>query len=109
MWQAGIGMLPVLAYVLFSNFATGLAAFYGLTICLVTNFIFALLLFRHQGAQAIKRVVSSLYLGEVIKYSITVVMFWAAVVILHLPFLPLITTYIVAQLAWYVTLLIREK
>jgi ATP synthase protein I len=109
MWQAILGMLPVLAYALLANSLAGLAALYGLTICLITNFMFALFLFRHHGAQAVKQIVRGLYLGEVIKYSITVVMFWAAVVVLHLPFLPLITSYIVAQLAWYATLLIREK
>ena len=93
-WQAMIGLIPVVLFAFFSGTPALFAAFYGLTICLITNFIFAILLFRYSGAQAMKQVVRSLYLGEVVKYSITLVMFWAAVEVFHLAFLPLITSYI---------------
>lgn len=101
-WQAIFAMAPVFLCFFYAGSAAGVAALYGISICLLANSVFAWLLFRHQGALAAKKIVSAFYIGELIKMVITIIMFALAVVVFKLLFLPLIVSYIICQLVWYI-------
>lgn len=101
-WQAIFAMAPVAVCFFYAGAAAGIAALYGVSICILANSVFAWLLFRHQGALAAKKIISSFYIGELIKMGITIIMFGLAVVTFKLLFLPLIASYIICQLVWYI-------
>ena len=102
-------MAPVVLCFFYAGNAAGISALYGVSICLLANSIFAWVLFRHRGAQFAKKIVSAFYLGEVIKMAVTIIMFGLAVIVFKLLFLPLIISYIICQLIWYICPLIMRK
>lgn len=108
-WQAIFAIAPVILCFFYAGAAAGIAALYGVSICLLANIILALFLFRHQGALFAKKIISAFYIGEVAKLFFTVMMFALAVVVFKLLFLPLIISYIIGQLVWYICPLMVKK
>jgi ATP synthase protein I len=85
------------------------SALFGGIICILGNSVLARKFFRYTGARAAKKIVSSLFWGEALKFIITVVLFCIALKYLRIQALPFLLSYIVTQnLFWFSPLLFKS-
>ncbi len=73
------------------------------------NIYFAYKLFAQTGAQAAKQIVASFYLSEVVKFIITVILFFIAFKYFHTNKLAIFIGYIIAQITFWFTALFRHR
>lgn len=64
-----------LIFLFFAGRFQAVSALLGGFVCIIPSWFFALLAFRHRGAHAAKRIVSSFYMGEGFKLFLTVGLF----------------------------------
>lgn len=83
----------------------GVSALVGGGICLVTTAYFALRVFSGSRAKA-DEVVRAFYVGEGQKIFLTVALFIMAIKLLPVHFAPLISTYVVAHLGYWVVMFV---
>lgn len=62
-----VSAVIVLLMLMFVSRAAALSVFYGATVSLLPSALFGIMVFRHQGAQKLKKILSSVYLGEGLK------------------------------------------
>jgi ATP synthase protein I len=77
--------------------------------CVLPNAYFAYKLFRRTGAKTSRQIVTSFYLGEVVKFILTVILFTIAFKFFNVNKLALFIGYIVAQIAFWFTALFRHQ
>lgn len=93
LYQVGITAIVTLLFLAYSGMAAMSALLGGLT-SIIPNGLFVLVTHRHGGAQSAKKIMSSFYLGEVLKILLTATMFAVAFILLPVKILPLLVTYI---------------
>lgn len=96
-----IGMIAALLWGWLQTAHAGFSSIYGALIAMIPNGIFALRLFKYQGAQAVNQIVKSFYRAEMLKIVTTVVLFILFIVFFRAEFLPLMGTYILCQLGFW--------
>ena len=94
LYQMGITAIVTLLFLAHSGMAA-MSALVGGLISIIPNGLFVLVSHRHGGAQSAKKIMSSFYLGEVLKILLTATMFAVAFILLPVEILPLLVTYIV--------------
>lgn len=92
-----------------SNNIVAFSFFWGGAICIVPNIYFAYKLFAQTGATAARQIVASFYLSEVVKFIITIALFFIAFKYFHTNKLAIFVGYIVAQITFWFTALFRHR
>jgi ATP synthase protein I len=77
-------------------------------ICIIPNAYFAHKLFAKTGAQATRAIITSFYLGEVVKFVITIILFVVAFKFLNVNKLAIFIGYIVALFTFWLTALFKD-
>lgn len=106
--QSFVGVSMAAAWAAAGDAAGGAAALYGAAIAIVPGFCFALQFLWRSAHASPKRMVRSLYIGEVGKFALTFGLFIGAIVWFADRFLPLLTTYM-ACLACYWLAMIANR
>ena len=78
------------------------SAFIGGVICVVPNLVFVIYAYRFGGARAAKKIASSFYRGEALKVMLTALMFAATFILLPISIGPLMTTYVLCLLVFWI-------
>ncbi len=89
---------------IFASVHAGYSVFIGGLVCILPNVYFASRVFRHEGARAARKILSSFYIGEAVKLLLTALFFGVALVVLKIQPLALFGGYLVA---WF-SLLMAE-
>jgi ATP synthase protein I len=92
----------------FAKKITALSFLWGGMICVLPNAYFAHKLFTQTGAQASRQIVTSFYVGEVVKFILTFILFAAVFKYVETNKLLVIIGYIFAQLVFWLAALIRN-
>lgn len=100
-YQLLVAVILASLWGLFRGYDSFLAASAGGMVCVLPNFFMAFWLFRHQGAQAARRILRSFFLGEAIKFLVTILLFAIALGLLRLEPLPLLVSFIVTQAVFW--------
>lgn len=82
--------------------------FWGGIICILPNAYLAHKLFAKTGANAARQIVTSFYLGETVKFIITIILFIIAFKYFNVNKLAVFIGYIIAQVTFWVTALMRD-
>lgn len=111
-WLFQLGVLVVFAAlnaVVFSlNAAT--SALLGGLVCLIPNVYFALKVFKYQGAQAARQIVSSFYKGEALKIIVSIILFAAVFNFCKIIPLAFFVSYILVLMThWFAPWIIINK
>ena len=93
LYQMGITAIVTLLFLAHSGMAA-MSALVGGLISIIPNSVFVLVTHRHGGAQSARKIMSSFYLGEVLKILLTATMFAVAFIFLPIKIEPLLVTYI---------------
>lgn len=94
--QAGVVLATAIAMVFAINVDWGISALIGGGIFVVANAVFASCAFLFSGARAAKFIVASFFSGEVLKISLTVVLFALVYLYVEVELVPLKLTYLLA-------------
>ena len=87
----------------------GYSALIGGIICVVPNMVFIIYAHRYGGARAAKHIVSSFYKGEALKIMLTAILFAGTFVLIPVSIGPLMTTYAICLLAYWVSPFLGKK
>jgi ATP synthase protein I len=82
---------------------------WGGAICIIPNIYFAHKLFAKTGATAAREIIASFYISEVVKFIITIALFFIAFKYLKTNKLAIFIGYIVAQISFWFTALFRHR
>ncbi|MCP4272266.1 MAG: F0F1 ATP synthase subunit I [Gammaproteobacteria bacterium] len=91
------------------DFKAGYSAFIGGIICVVPNLVFVIYAHRYGGARAAKHIVNSFYKGEALKLMLTAILFAGTFIFVPVSIGPLMTTYVVCLLAYWVSPFVGSK
>lgn len=108
--QLGLTLLISIAVAAIFDVKTAGSALLGALVCVIPNICFGHMAFKHRGARAAKKIVSSFYKGEALKMILTIILF--ALVFINHKVVPLVffLTYIIVQLAhWFLPLVLANK
>ena len=108
LYQVGITAIVALLFLAQSGLAAISALVGGLT-SIIPNGALVLVSHRHGGAQSAKKIMSSFYLGEVLKMLLTATMFAVAFILLPVKILPLLVTYILCLSAFFMAGMINQE
>lgn len=86
-----------------------LSFLWGGIICIVPNAYFAYKFFAKTGAQAARQIIAAFYVGEMVKFIITIALFLIVFKFFNTNKLAIFIGYIVAQITFWVTALIRKS
>lgn len=106
--QAFIGVALAGAWQFSRGGQSGVAALYGALIAVVPGFYFAWRLLRYGKNASPKRIARSLYLGELGKLTLTVVMFLFAAMVFGDQFLPLLTAYVACLSCYWLAMIVNR-
>lgn len=81
----------------------GYSALIGGIICVVPNMVFVIYAHRYGGARAAKHIVGSFYKGEALKIMLTAILFAGTFIFIPVSIGPLMTTYVICLLAYWVS------
>jgi ATP synthase protein I len=98
-YQSIIVIIFTTFFTVFYGKYSGISAFYGGVVCLVTGAVFAFLAFRYAGASQNQLVVRSFNKGSKLKFLFTIVMFVVVYKWPNLQPLPLLISYFVTLMA----------
>jgi ATP synthase protein I len=98
-YQSIIVIIFTTFFTVFYGKYSGISAFYGGVVCLVTGAVFAFLAFRYAGASQNQLVVRSFNKGSKLKFLFTIVMFVVVYKWQNLQPLPLLISYFVTLMA----------
>ena len=84
------------------DFKAGYSAFIGGMICVVPNLVFVTYAYRYGGARAAKNIAGSFYKGEALKLMLTALMFAATFILVPISIAPLMTTYVVCLMVYWI-------
>ncbi len=105
-----MGITAVVTLLFFADSGTAaMSALVGGLISIIPNGLFILVTHRHGGAQSARKIMSSFYLGEVLKILVTATMFALAIIFLPAKILPLLLTYIACLGAYFMAGLASNK
>lgn len=90
------------------GYLAGISAILGGAISIVPEIVFILIYFKRTYARAARQVVTAFYLGEALKWLLTLVLFTVSFLWSKLNALPLFTTFIATQCAFWLVPLIYE-
>jgi len=108
--QTGLTLCVVFVFMLTSGNKAAFSSLLGGLICVIPNIIFAALVFKHQGAQAARKIVRSFYKGEALKIVTSVLMFAVVFVMFDINAFALFITYIIVQMSnWFAPLVVMTK
>lgn len=102
--QLGIAIFAVTGWTLLLDKQAGLSALAAAFCCVISNLVFAKMLFAYSSARSAAKIVKSFYHGEMLKIMVTVVLFVFCIKYLHAAFLPFMVTYILCQMAFWAML-----
>ncbi len=85
-----------------SGLSSGLAAFVGGLVYILPGYLYAARLFSNVSPRAIVRIMCVFYIGEVLKFMVSIVLFIVLLKFFAFPLLPYFVGYIVAALAFCV-------
>ena len=108
LYQMGITAVVTLLFIVDSGNAA-MSALVGGLISIIPNSLFVLMTHRHGGAQSARNIMSSFYLGEVVKILLTATMFAIAIILLPIKIFPLLLTYIACIGAYFLAGLASNK
>jgi ATP synthase protein I len=94
-----------------SLFGKGIIAYsflWGGCICILPTAYFARKLFAKTGAKATREIITAFYVGEIVKFIITIILFAITFKYFNVNKLALFIGYLVAQFAFWFTALIRD-
>jgi ATP synthase protein I len=102
-------MMLTLLMLAFSSSSLALSALLGGLVAWIPSLVFARKLFRYKGARAAKDIVRSFYSGEVLKLTITFLLFLIVFTLFKIRPLPFFLTYImVIMMHWFSPLIIKN-
>ena len=91
------------------DFNAAYSSLLGGLICIIPNMIFALYATRFGGARAAKQIARSFYLGETLKFVLTVVLFTVTFKFLTISVGPLFICYVLTLMVfWFSPLLLKR-
>ena len=94
-YQSLIVIILTFLFGVFYGKYSGISAFYGGFICLISGIVFALLAFKYAGASQNHLVVRSFNKGSRLKFVFTIVMFVMVYKLSNLQPLPLLISYVI--------------
>ena len=95
---------------LFLNVNAGVSAAFGGLVCVIPNVYFAKKLFKHQGARAVRQIVTSFYVGEALKIILTMGLFTIILVLLRINPPVFFGSYITVLMThWFAPWIISNK
>lgn len=104
-----IACLASLCYIVYGAQSAGSALLGGL-VYLIPNVCFAMVLFKHQGARASRRIVNSFYKGEALKIGLSIALFIMVFVLFRVKPGAFFASYIVLQMThWFAPLIIENN
>lgn len=101
-------IITALLYLL-SNVIIAFSFLWGGIICIIPNLYFAHKLFARTGAQATQQIIASFYISEIVKFLITVLLFWVAFKYFNTNKLAIFVGYLVAQFTFWFSALFRHQ
>jgi len=99
--QTLLAALGTLGFMLI-DFKAGYSALLGGIICVVPNLVFVIYAHRYGGARAARSITSSFYKGEALKLMLTAILFAGTFILVPISIGPLMTTYVMCLLAYWV-------
>jgi len=87
----------------------GYSALIGGMICIIPNVVFVIYAYRFGGARAAKKIASSFYRGEALKVMITALMFAVTFIFIPIQIGPLMTTYVLCLMVFWVAPLLGTE
>lgn len=103
-WQLLLTLLAALVAWLVADITAGWSALVGGLINVAASFYMAQRIFAAGPAATAQHWLARLWLGELVKFGITVALFALAIVVLQAAFLPLILAYMATFVAYWVGL-----
>lgn len=99
--QVIISAVVAMVFLLFGTMAAASSVIGGL-VAVIPNGVFVLITHRHGGAQSAKKIINTFYIGEALKMLLTAGMFAAAFIFFPVEILPLMLTFILCMLAYFI-------
>jgi len=106
--QAAITLAAAVAALILADFKAAYSALVGGGINILATLAFALRVFSVRPGATARRMARAFYIGEVIKFAVTVGLFAGVLLWLDVSFLPLFLTYAITMLAFWLVLLIAR-
>jgi len=108
--QMGVTLLMTAIAALVSGRVAALSTLLGGLVSLVPNALFAINVFKYQGARAAKQIVNSFYKGEALKIVLSVIMFSLVFILFNIKPLVFFAAYIMVQMViWFSPLIFVNK
>ena len=112
LWFIQISVTLVLAalYAVALGFNAAFSAMLGGLVCIIPNALFAVKLFKHQGARAAKQIVRHFYQGEALKIITSIILFTMVFLLFRITPLAFFVSYIVVlMMHWLSPLIVDNK
>jgi len=90
------------------NLKMAYSALIGGMICIIPNLVFVVYAYRFGGARAAKKIASSFYRGEALKILLTALMFAVTFIFIPIFIGPLMTTYVLSLMVFWVAPLLVQ-
>ncbi len=108
--QTSLVLLLSLVWMLIDNARAGYSAFLGGAVCIIPNALFAVRLFKHQGARLARQIVRNFYRGEALKIVLSVLLFSLVFALCNIAPMVFFTTYVVVLMThWFTPLIMVNK
>ncbi len=91
------------------SFKAAYSAFIGGIICVMPNVVFVIYAYRFGGARAAKKIASSFYRGEALKIMLTALMFAVTFIYIPISIGPLMTTFVLGLMVFWIAPFIKES
>jgi ATP synthase protein I len=108
--QFGVTLALAMLCTLAFGLNAGGSVILGGLVCIIPNMYFAIKLFRHQGARAIKQIVNGFYVGEALKIMLTMILFTVVLVLFRITPLAFFGSYFTILMThWFAPWIIGNK
>lgn len=108
--QLGLTLISAGACAVAFNVNAAISALLGGLVCILPNVLFAIKLFKYQGARAARQIVNNFYKGEALKIFLSIFLFTAVFVYYRVSPLAFFGTYIVIQMThWFAPWIINKQ
>jgi ATP synthase protein I len=104
-----IAAITAFLYLLGGHNVIAFSFMWGGLICIIPNLYFAHKLFGRTGAQATRQIITSFYFSEVVKFILTILLFFVAFKYFNTNKLAIFIGYIVAQITFWISALFRHQ
>ncbi len=103
-WQLIMGIIIALVFQLLNGSTAAIAGFFGASISFAGSIVFAFMVFG-LGDQSSKNIMQIMFRAEAFKFLTIGLMFYIAIAVLALPFMPVIVGFMATLLVFFVALL----